>query len=220
MLKQIQAKLEAKFPGLPKVFLGLIAAQLAAKVTDESGIDQAITDYDNTVSIQTLATEFQKEGDRRVADAEKEWKKKNPTKTGKDGKTDDDLKDDPLKDKDDNELVKLVKGLAATVEGLKAEKTQSSMRSRAAEKLKEVPKAWWNKRAFPEKEEDFDQFIEDVQKDWKDFMQEQINSGLMNAEKPSGGEIGIIKPSGKEEADIEAWAKQGKEQTTAQNSSK
>src|SRR5436190_20123674 len=144
MRNKILAKLAEKFPGLSQKFLGLVADKLSKKVTEESGIDQAITDYDNAVSITELATDFQKEGDRRVTDAKKEWDKKTPA-GGKTKDDDDQSDDDPAepkpkdkgKKKDADEPPAWAKQLLGEVASLKKEKVLSNIQQKVADKLKD-----------------------------------------------------------------------------------
>lgn len=218
MLNQILAKLVAKYPGLSKAFLGLVAAQLATKVTEEGGIDQAITDYDNAAPIQTLATEFQKEGDRRVNDAKKEWEKKNPPKPA--DPTEPPKPADPAKPTEEQPawlkgLTSQLATLATQVATLSKEKQTSSMQSRLAEKLKDkVPAGYYKGRALPEKEEDFDAFVSEIETDWTAFKQEQVNLGLMNTSAPpAGGEQGGVKVDNAD-ADIANWSKSSKQADT------
>lgn len=197
MLKQIQAKLEAKFPGLSKLFLGLIAAQMATKVTEESGIDAAIAELDNApISITTLAAEFQKEGDRRVTEAEKVFKKNNPPK--KDDTPAPGADDDKTQVKTDSETTTLLKTLLEKVGKLEGDKTQTTIRTSIAAKLKDkVPDIVWAKRQLPEKEEDVEAFILDVETDYKTFTESQTDTALGNLTLPKGGNGG---PAGKEKA--------------------
>jgi hypothetical protein len=203
MRNKIFAELVKKFPGLDKKFLGLIADKLAKKVTEESGIEQAITDYDNAASIQELATDFQKEGDRRVTDAKKEWEKQHPKK-GKD-KTEDDDEDIDDEDVDDSKdgggkstkkspdrTPAWAKDLMAKVDSLQKEKTQSTIKQKAADLLKDVPEKFWNKRALPEKEEDLQAFADDVNADFAELVKESSDKGLtvLSTAKPSAGGSG------------------------------
>ncbi len=215
---QILAKLVLKYPGLSKEFLGQLATRLAKTVTVEDQIEGKLTELDTLpISIEDQAAMFQSEGDRRVSAAKTEWEKKNPPKKPKSSKTDDDEDDDDFVEpqpgkakKDDSEigkLTKLVTTLAGTVNTLVAEKTQTTMKQKAAEKLKDVPDIVWNKRALPEKEEDLDAFVAEVTNEWTVFKQDKKNEGLLGNPVPGGpGAAGAGVVTGKEEADIEAWA--------------
>jgi len=220
MRNKILAELVKKFPGLSKTFLGLIADKMAPKVTEESGIDQAITDFDNAVSIKDLATEFQKDGDRRVSDAKKEWDKAHPKKDkeeteeeteeeetdkGKKGKT----------KKPSDEPPAWAKALMQQVQTLAKDKTATSIQTKLADKLKDkVPASYYAGWALPEKEEEFDDFVAKIETSYTEFTQELTNKGLLSTVPPAGGN-GEVKASGKEEADIKAWAEKNKPKETA-----
>lgn len=209
MREKILAQLVIKFPGVSKQFLGLTADKIAKKVTEESGIDQAITDYDNAVSISELATDFQKEADRRVGDAKKEWEKKTPPKPApktKEGEEDDDT---PPADK----MPAWAKGLMESVTALTREKAQTTVKQKASELLKEVPAEFWNGRAIPDKEDDLQTFVESVTTDYGTFKQGLIDKGLMQQTPPGGGNNGdgTVKTDAKAtDAVIKDWADKSK----------
>lgn len=184
MKEQILAKLVIKFPGLSKAFLGLLATQMAKKVTEESGIDAAITELDNApIPIAELAADFQREGDRRVTDAKKEWDKKNPPKPSE--KTDPPApeKDPPTAD----DTPAWAKTLMQEIANLKADKVKGSMQSRLKEKLKDVPEKFYAKRALPEKEEEFDAFADEIQADWNELKDAKVVADLATGTKPQNG---------------------------------
>ena len=182
MYKQILAKLVALHPGLSKAVLGLIATQLATSVTEESGIDAAITAFDNTLPITTFASEFQKEGDRRVAEATKPKPADPKPEPGK----------DPAPKGDDTPA--WAKALMDKVDRLEKEKTQGGMTATLAERLKgKVPASYYGKRALPEKPEDLDAFVAEIEADYTAFKQELANQGFQQAEPPMGGEQGSDK---------------------------
>lgn len=201
MREKILAKLHEKFAGLSKNALGLIADKLAKKVTEESGIDQAIMDFDNAVGVKDFADDLQRESDRRVTEAQKEWEKKNP-KPPTPPKT-----DEPPKPGED--IPAWAKALTDQISTLTREKVQTSIRSKAAELLKEVPESYWKGRALPEKEEDLQGFVDTVNKDYGDFKQSLIDQGLMAATPPSGGGTGNPGKGANEkqlDAEIQGWA--------------
>jgi hypothetical protein len=193
MREKILAQLVSKFPGVSKKFLGLWADKLTPKVTEESQIQGVIDELDKLpIPITDLATEFQKEGDTRVTEAEKKWLKNPPKK--------DDPKTDPTPKKEGDtttddapawakSLIESNQKLSQTVENLQKEKTQSTIREKISsnEKLKEVPAVLWNKRALPEKEEDVEAFIEDVVKDHTAFTQDLADKGFAQVSKPVVG---------------------------------
>src|SRR5690606_341046 len=150
MREKILAQLIAKYAGVSKRFLGLIADKLAKKVTEESGIEQAITDYDNAASITELAADFQKEADLRVGDAKKEWEKKNQPKKDND-KTDEEEEDDPPPA---DKMPAWAKALVEKVDGLSKKETVVLVKTKATELLKDIPATFWKGRTIPDKEED------------------------------------------------------------------
>lgn len=201
MYQKIFAKLAELHPGLHKGFLGFIAKQLEAKITEENQIEGAIAELDKQIPIKQAAEEFQKEGDRRVTDAKKVWELNPPKKPDP----------DPVKKVDPpDDTPAWAKALIAEVGELRKEKILGTMKQRAAEKLKDIPEFIWAKRLIPEKEEDLPGFIDDVTNDWNGFKKEQIEKGLMSATPPAGGG-GEAKLTDKAvEADITEWADKGK----------
>ena len=73
------------------------------------------------------------------------------------------------------------------VQQLEGEKTKSSIQKAIADKLKEIPGNYWNKRAIPQKEDDIDQFVIDVQADYADFQKELVEQGIAVHPAPVGG---------------------------------
>lgn len=221
MREKILAQLIAKYAGVSKTALGLIADKLAKKVTEDSGIEQAITDFDNAISITEFAADLQREADRRVTDAKKQWEKENPKpKPGKDG-TDDDPPN-PGGEPEPAWLKKLtgeLTGLKEQVSTLSKEKAQGTIKTKATELLKDVPAHFWNGRTIPDKEEDLQAFVDSVNTDYTAFKQDLIDKGLMSATPPAGGGGaggGSGKPSDKVlDAEIKEWADKGKAETAS-----
>lgn len=191
MLKQIQAKLEAKYPGLSKVFLGLIAAQMATKVTEESGIDAAIAELDNApISITTLAGEFQKEGDRRVTDAEKTFKAKYKIQEPPTPPT----TEPPKPVEGETETDKLLKQVLQEVAALKSEKIASATTAKAVGILKEkkVPESYYQigieGRIFKD-EAEAEAYANKVVEAHTAFNQQLVNDGLKQQPVPVTGVV-------------------------------
>ncbi len=86
------------------------------------------------------------------------------------------------------------------LDGILKEKSVNSIRQQATEKLKDVPAKFWNKRALPEKDEDIETFITEVQNDYKEFHQGLVNEGLAGTSIPKGSSAPTGKAS-KEEVD-------------------
>ncbi len=213
MREKILAQLVAKHPGVSKKALGLIADKLAKKVTEESGIEQAITDFDNAVSITEFAADLQREGDSRVSDAKKEWEKKNPKKDPKA----DDPKDDPV-DPTGNEpewlkgLTNQLKTLGDQVATMSKEKAQTSIKAKATELLKDVPESFWDSWTIPDKEDGLQAFVDSVTEKFSAFQQTMVDKGLMSATQPGGSSAKGGAASDKVvDAEIKEWADKGKD---------
>lgn len=95
MWEKILAQLASKNPGVSKAVLTMIAKKLAEKVTEESQIEGAISDFEanSVLSIKDYADFVQQQGDSRVGEAKKKWdnenKKPAPNKTDVEEKNDD-----------------------------------------------------------------------------------------------------------------------------------
>jgi len=217
MREKILAQLIAKYAGVSKTALGLIADKLAKKVTEDSGIDQAITDFDNAIPFTEFAADLQREPDRRVGEAKKEWEKKNP----KPGPPKPEDNPDPAPPDDMpwlKTLTNQLKTLGEQVSTLAKEKTQGTIKSKATELLKEVPGSFWNGREIPDREDDLQGFVDNVTNDFNAFKQEQIDKGFMTATPPGGGGADGGAANGKMttaaekaiDADIASWASKNK----------
>lgn len=157
--------LKQKYPNVSAKFLGLWADKLAQKATEESQIEGVINELDNLpISISDLATEFQKEGDRRVATFEKQ---KPVVKEKKEGEAE--PADDPTMPTWAKAILEQNKTLATQLQTIQAEKQTGTIREKASSALKDVPALFWNKRALPGKDEELDAFIADVQADYKEL---------------------------------------------------
>lgn len=195
MRDKLLAQLIAKYPGVSKKFLGLWADKLAAKVTEETQIEGAISELDNLpVSITDLATEFQKEGDNRVDTARKEWLN-NPPKPNKPVKTDDPKPNDPPKD---DEMPSWFKPFAEKMQAIESEKAITSIRGKITEKLKDVPVDFYNEWALPQSETEIDSFVEKVQAKHTAYEQSIINKSLGSSGKPIVSNPGKGTPDQKE----------------------
>lgn len=144
MKQKLLVQLITKYLGMSRIFLGLYANKLAAKVTEESQIQAVIDELENLpISIPELAAEFQKEGDRRVTEAQKKAAEKKPGEEGKTGEEKTEQKP--------NDTPDWAKALIEEVKTLKAEKAQSGIKAKAADKLKDIPASYYEKRTMPER---------------------------------------------------------------------
>lgn len=199
MKEKILAQLVTKYPGVSKKFLGLLADKLAAKATEESQIEDVVNGLDDLpVPVTDLAAEFQREGDRRVSDAEREWKKKNPPKPAP--KTEDPPKDDPAPA---DEAPAWARSMMQELQALKADKVKGTIREKLKEKLKDIPEDYYSEWALPEDEDGMDAFAEKVTTKYTAWKQKLINDGLMNETPPENGQGGKPgeKAASKEEID-------------------
>lgn len=218
---QILLKLQAKHPGLRKALLETFAKKLAAKVTEEDKIDAAIADLDNLpITLPELDAELQREGDKRVTEASKKDPKKGKKKGAKDEDDDDDTDDDDLDVKDPKEgdpnqsitqMLKLMhkqqKALADEIKGLKTEKTQQTFAEKLKAQLteKKIPHHLV-KNVKVESEADLLAAVTDAEVAWTEIKQQFNDVKLDGQQSPTGGIPGS-KATGKEDADIAAWAK-------------
>lgn len=191
MKDKILAAIKAKFPGvnLSKKRLEAIAAKIELKVIDdESKIDAALATYDEYNSLAELAKQ-----DDALRNLEAH-KKANP------GKKEDPIKPievvEPPLDENTPAWVKLIleqnKKLSEGLAAIQGEKAQSTIRTKLttllSEKGKEVPASYWGKRAIPEKEEELDAFVTDVQTDYSAFKKELTEQGLSVLSAPRAGQ--------------------------------
>jgi hypothetical protein len=183
MKEKIIAAIKAKFPtvNLSKKRLEAIAAKIEAKVIDdETKIDAAITTYDEYNPLVEIAKQ-----DDTIRSMES--KLKPPVK-----------KDEPIVPPvpvitDDTPewakaMIEQNKLLAAGLSALQGEKVATTMRQKAIEKLKDVPASYWGKRVIPEKEEEMDAFVADVQTDYTAFKKELTEAGISVLSVPKSGE--------------------------------
>lgn len=183
MKEKIIAAIKRMFPNvnLSKKRLEAIAAKIEAKVIDdETKIDAAITTYDEYNPLVEIAKQ-----DDTIRNLE--GKLKPPTK-----KDEPVIPAVPVITDDTPEWAKAMieqnKLLAAGLSALQGEKIMTTMRQKVTEKLKDVPASYWGKRVIPEKEEDMDAFIADVQADYTAFKKEMTEAGISVLSVPKSGE--------------------------------
>lgn len=200
---RLKAKTKAAGVNLSQKRIDAFADRLHKKnpdVTDDAAHDALIDALDELVAFADVAKE-----DDRVRTLETKASKQ------KDGDNPD---DDPDKNKGKDkpagdDVPAWAKSLMDEVKSLRADKQQSSIKSKLAEKLKDkVPEKFYSKRALPDKEEDLDAFVAEVETDWSELKQENNNLGLGATSVP-GGTAGP--KTDNVDADIEAWASKGAE---------
>ena len=81
------------------------------------------------------------------------------------------------------------KPFAEKLTKIESEKTQQTLRQKAADLLKDVPERFWSKRAMPESEEGLAEWAEEVKTDFGELVKESSDKGLavLSTQKPGGG---------------------------------
>lgn len=184
MKEKILAAIKAKFPAvnLSKKRLEAIAAKIEAKVIDdETKIDAALDAFNEYNPLADMAKQ-----DDTLRNLEAKVKAAAPAKK------DEPAKVEPIEVTDDTPawakaLIEQNKLLSTGLATLQGEKALSSIKAKATEKLKDVPTSYWGKRALPEKEEDLEAFITEVQTDYTGFTKELTEKGLSIVGAPRTG---------------------------------
>lgn len=206
MLDTFKERLKAKLPdlkaqNLTEKRLNAIADRLHNKfpdLTEEADYDAKIDELNDLTPFAEIAKQ-----DDRIRTLEKNpnplpKKKPTPPKKENDGEEEgsDDTDDTPAWAK---ALIEQNKALATEVNNIKKEKALGSIKQKAAEKLKEVPERFWNKLPLPEKEDEIETFVADVQSDYTAFKQELVNQGFSQVTPPYTSTGGKTKEATKEE---------------------
>lgn len=205
MLKgKILAQLKVKYPGVQSAVLELIATKLAVSVKEEAEIDGAITGLENMpISVTEYAELLQKEGDRRVTEAQKKFQSKDEKK---DDKKDDSNPggggDDPMK-----QILKKMDDMSKELADFKASKTRETLHEKlvAALKEKKIPTVLAKGRVI-ESEDQLEGLVTEIEADHVALKQDLANDGFSQQPKPANGQSG---PVGEKAiaAEIQAWAK-------------
>lgn len=205
MKSKILAELVKKFPGLSKEFLGFIASKLEAKVTEESGIEGAITELDKVLPIKDQADFFQSESDRRVTAAKKKFdedhkKKEEEEQTEEVDETD--PADKKKKKKPEaiskEDLTKLETRIAAFEKKEAEAKLNDLLKNSLSEK--KIPLRYLRGRVL-ESEDKLAGMLTEIEKDWTEDKQALINEGYSGSRPPLGGNGNTSKTASKEEID-------------------
>lgn len=160
--KQILAQLRKANPGVPEKVLGLLADKLVAKVTAEDQIEGEIAELveNMPITIKEFADFVQREGDRRVTEANT---KKVVTSTNKEEGAGGD--EEPTTEF--GKLAKMIETLAGTVNGLVKEKSTDSIKTQMEAKLaeKKIPTVLLKGRV-PETAEEMETVLAEIEGDW------------------------------------------------------
>ena len=186
---QIMTQLKQKFPGVSKAALELIAKRLAKKVTEDTGIEDAITAFDDAVGVQDFAGALQVEGDRRVTEATKRKQQEDQDDEDEDEPTPE-AKPKPKgkKAKGEDEVPSWAKGLLAEIASIKTEKKKESVHD-AVKKLMgdKIPASFLKGRHLDPEKEPADLFAE-IEADYQELQTELTGKGLGEmVHIPAGG---------------------------------
>jgi hypothetical protein len=224
MLDTFKARLKAKSKALganlSQKRIDALADRLHKKnpdLTEEADHDERIDDLNDLTPLKDIAkTDDQlrtlsakpkpKSAPEEVEDEEEEETEDEPVQNKKKPKV-----------KKEEEMPAWAKALSDQVTALSKEKTATSMQAKLAEKLKDkgIPASYYKRIALPEKEEELDDFATQLETDYTEFKQEQINAGLMTATPPVTGDFKGSQATTKVLDDsIKAWADSKKESTT------
>jgi len=195
MKQKILAELKKKFPGLQNEFLLFIAAKLEAKVTEDSQIEGAITELDTILPIKDQSDFFQSESDRRVTEAKKKFEaEKKPDEK----KPDENQDDKPMTA--DEETKKMLKALSDKLEAFEKKESTSKLTERLKIEMdkRKIP-SQFGKRVVVESEDQLDTLLEEIENDYKEVMQTDVDNDLANSSRPKGSTGKTLKTASKEE---------------------
>jgi len=185
MKEKIIAAIKAKFPAinLSKKRLNEIAAFIEKKVIDdETKVDAALDSYNDFNPIADIAKQ-----DDTIRNLEAKLKAAQPPKK-------EEVKEDPpIEVTDDTPawakaLIEQNKKLNEGLTALQGEKIKTTIHGKITDKLnekgKEVPASFWGKRIIPDKEEEIEAFVTEVQTDWSGLVKESTEKGLSMLSAP------------------------------------
>lgn len=197
MKEKILAELKKKFSGLSNEFLAFLADKLVPKVTEESQIEGAITELNNSpIPVTDLAAEFQREGDRRATGAAQ--KRETELKEKYDFSEKKKAEDKPVDTKpneggSNSELAEVKAQLAVLTEKLTKQEQQNSregllgkLKAKVAEKNKSIPDSFLANKVV-EKEEDLDRIADEVVTSYNEVRQHFLNQGMTETGIPLAG---------------------------------
>ncbi|WP_372932432.1 hypothetical protein [Mariniphaga sediminis] len=203
MKEQLLALLVAKFAGVPKATLERIAEKKAGSVTDEAQLQSIADGIDYGQIVQS-------EVDSKITDANKKAiQNYETTHKLKDGKPVSTEPVEPGNQKPDdisaivaNAVKSAVEPLQQKIESFEKKDTQNTYLGKVKSTLseKKIPESFWGKRTIDvESDEQLSAVVSEIETDWTNFRQEQINEGVM-IDKPAS--------SGGSPSDGESLAKQ------------
>lgn len=210
---QLKAKARTLGVNLSQKRIDAIADRLHKKnpdLTEVADHDARIDDFHELQPLDEIA---------RTDDRLRTLEKPKPAAKPKAETTDDDDNDEPgnnPKPKKDDEVPAWAKELIGTVQTLAKEKTLTTIKSKVADKLKDkgIPDSFYKRWTLPEKDEDVDQFVQDIESDWKELKQTENNQGLQNSSGAPAGSRGGGK-AGEVDSDLLNFSKRQNEKAVA-----
>ncbi|MGV6947010.1 hypothetical protein [Sphingobacterium kyonggiense] len=188
MWEKILAQLISKNPGVSKAVLTLIAQKLAGKVTEESQIEGAISDFEanSVLSIKDYADFVQKDGDTRVGEAKKKWdtenKKPEPSKDDQPPVDKKDVKPDEMPPWA-KELKESLTSLSKQVSDNKSISTMEEFVAKAKEKG--IPEVYARKTIIGE-DFNMETAVSDLATEWAGIQQTNLNSQVAGEKVVTG----------------------------------
>jgi hypothetical protein len=203
--KEIFLALKKKYPNAPKTVLDKVTDHVEKDVPEDGDFETAAENAGGLVA--TFTEVLQSETDRRVAEA---LKKKGVKPDAKDEDEDPanpvtgkDDKDTPAWAKQQNELISK---LMSKVESLEQGKTIDLRKQTLEEKLKGVDNEIFKNQTLKnfarmkfETDEEFDTYLEEIEADGAEFVQNLSNQSLGSQTKPFSGNQKTGKEASKEE---------------------
>lgn len=175
--------IENKFKGksLTKNFKEAISAKWAEKIDKEEDIEAYLNDREDVI------LEASAEADRRATEAA--VKAKAEATKPVEQKVDQPEKVETPADAPDyiKALNKQLEAMATQIQSMQAEKSKASISERIMkdERLKDVPD-FMKQRAIPAKEEDFENTVEALANDWKQFSEQNKLAPIVDTKPQSG----------------------------------
>ncbi|MGN5953211.1 hypothetical protein ACP6L2_01225 [Sphingobacterium lactis] len=178
MWEKILAQLISKNPGVSKAVLTLIAQKLAGKVTEESQIEGAISDFEanSVLSIKDYADFVQKDGDTRVGEAKKKWdtenKKPEPSKDDQPPADKKDVKPDDINSIVASAVAAALKPIQEMASSMQNNNRLSSLKAQL--KAKGIDESWAEDVLFNE-EYNEENTVAKLETRWNNTIQAGIN---------------------------------------------
>jgi hypothetical protein len=175
---RLKAKSKASGANLSQKRIDAIADRLNAKfpdLTEEADHDAKLDDLYDESDFKEMAS-FDDHQRKKDAFAKKDTQRQQKQQQNTDATNDDDSSNNQQSGADDMPAwFKTYKEeTEAKLNGFLKEKQQATIQQKLAEKLKDTPNPFWQKRKLPETDEEVDAFVEEVQTDWTAFSKDHV----------------------------------------------